>query len=313
MEDIIMLMSIDKYNANNHRSCFAMTEPRVASSDATNIECSIWKEGDEYVINGKKWWISGSGDPRCKICILMGKTSTDPSDKYRQQSMILVPMDAAGVKVGRALPVFGYDDAPHGHCEMTFDKVRVPLKNILQGEGRGFAMAQARLGPGRIHHCMRVIGLAERCLEETIKRAATRVAFGKKLLEHDTIKSEIAMSRMDLDQARLLVLDAAAAIVSQHKESADLRSASVQQQLRKNTAQQAVAMIKVVAPNAALRVIDRAIQVHGGAGVSDDFILAYAWATARTLRIADGPDEVHIRTVAQLEISKQLSKLKSKL
>ncbi len=273
--------------AGEIRSCFAMTEPQVASSDATNIESRIVRDGDHYVINGRKWWSSGAGDPRCKIFIFMGKS--DPSaPKHKQQSMILVPRDTPGVRIERMLPVFGYDDAPHGHGEISFENVRVPVANMLLGEGRGFEIAQGRLGPGRIHHCMRTIGVAERALEAMIKRTKSRVAFGKAIVEHGTIRADIADSRIEIDQSRLLTLHAA----------------YLMDTVGNQQARAAIAMIKVVAPNVALRVIDRAIQAHGGAGVSSDFPLASAWAHVRTLRLADGPDEVHRETIARIEIAK---------
>src|SRR5438132_1626285 len=273
--------------AGDIRSCFAMTEPDVASSDATNIQSRIVRDGSEYVITGRKWWISGAGDPRCKLAIFMGKT--DPNGpRHKQQSMILVPMDSAGITITRLLQVFGYDDAPHGHAEIVFENVRAPSSNVLLGEGRGFEIAQGRLGPGRIHHCMRLIGLAERALEAMCRRVKARVAFGKPLAEQGTIRADIADSRLEIEQARLLTLQAA----------------YLMDTLGNRAARGAIAMIKVVAPAMALRVIDRAIQAHGAAGVSDDFSLASAWAHARTIRIADGPDEVHREAIAKLELGK---------
>ena len=270
------------------RSAFAMTEPKVASSDATNIEASIVRDGDAYVINGHKWWTSGIGDPRCKILVFMGKTDPKNPDKYKQQSMILVPRDAPGVKVVRLLTVLGYDHAPHGHGEVVFENVRVPAANMLLGEGRGFEIAQGRLGPGRIHHCMRQIGVAERALELMCKRAQQRVAFGKRLADNDVTLERLAQSRIEIDQTRLLVLHAA----------------WMMDTVGNKAAKQAIAEIKVATPNMTLRVVERAMQLHGGGGVSQAFPLASMWAHSRTLRFADGPDEVHRRQIGRLELRK---------
>jgi acyl-CoA dehydrogenase len=272
------------------RSAFAMTEPAVASSDATNIQAEIVRDGCHYVISGRKWWISGAGDPRCEILIFMGKT--DPgAARHAQHSMILVPMKTPGVTVMRPLSVFGYDDAPHGHCEMEFTGVRVPAANLLLGEGRGFEIAQGRLGPGRIHHCMRLIGLAERALEMLCRRALERVTFGRRLSEQGVTLERIAESRIQIDQARWLVLNAA----------------YMMDTVGNRAARKEIAMIKVAAPEMACRVLDWAIQVHGGAGVSQDFLLAHAYAAARSLRLADGPDEVHREQIGKLELSRYRS------
>jgi acyl-CoA dehydrogenase len=272
--------------AGEIRSAFAMTEPDVASSDATNIQSEIRRDGDDYVVNGHKWWTSGANDPRCKILIFMGKTDPDNEDRYRQQSMILIPMLAPGVKVLRHLPVLGFDDAPHGHAEVLFENVRVPASNMLLGEGRGFEIAQGRLGPGRIHHCMRLIGLAERSLEAMCRRVKTRVAFGRPVADQTVTQERIAEARIMIDQNRLLTL----------------YTAQKMDQYGNKEARKEIAMIKVAAPNMACQVIDWAIQAHGGGGVSDDFGLGHAYATARLLRLADGPDEVHRNQIARLEL-----------
>ena len=295
--------TIERYGSEEHkkqwlepllrgeiRSAFAMTEPGVASSDATNIETRIERDGDEYVINGHKWWISGAGDPRCKIFILMGKTDPEAA-RHSQQSMILVPVDAKGVTIKRPLPVFGYDDAPHGHCEITYENVRVPVSSLLLGEGRGFEIAQGRLGPGRIHHCMRAIGVAERALELMCKRLNERVAFGKRISEQGVWRERIAESRIQIDTARLLTL----------------KTAYMMDKVGNKHAKAEIAMIKVLAPTVAQQVLDWAIQAHGAGGVSDDFPLASMWAGNRTLRLADGPDEVHRNAVAKLELAKHMT------
>ena len=272
--------------AGEIRSAFAMTEPDVASSDATNISIRIERDGDDYVINGRKWWTSGANDPRCKVLILMGKTDPDNEHRHQQQSMILVPMDTPGIHVLRHLPVFGYDDAPHGHAEIEFKDVRVPASNILLGEGRGFEIAQGRLGPGRIHHCMRLIGLAERALEKMCARTSQRVAFGKPVAAQTVTLERIAEARIMIDQCRLLTL----------------KAAYMMDTVGNRVARKEIAMIKVAAPNMACQVIDWAIQAHGGGGVTDDFGLSYAYAVARTLRLADGPDEVHRNQIGKLEL-----------
>jgi acyl-CoA dehydrogenase len=274
--------------AGEIRSAFLMTEPEVASSDATNIQCRIERQGDAYVINGRKWWSSGAGDPRCKIFIVMGKSDPDSTDRYKQQSMILVPADAKGVKIVRSLSVFGYDDAPHGHMEVSLENVRVPAANILLGEGRGFEIAQGRLGPGRIHHCMRIIGQAERALELMCKRLKSRVAFGKPVVEHNIWHERIAESRVMIEQARLLTL----------------KAAYMMDTVGNKEAKAEIAMIKVIAPNMAQQIMDWAIQAHGGGGVCQDFPLAMMYSHNRTLRLADGPDEVHRNQLARLELKK---------
>ena len=274
--------------AGEIRSAFAMTEPDVASSDATNIETRIRRNGNDYVINGRKWWTSGALDPRCKIMIVMGQSDADHPDRYRRQSMILVPLPHPGVIIKRMLPVFGYDEAPHGHAEVVFDNVRVPATNMLLGEGRGFEIAQGRLGPGRIHHCMRLIGLAERALERMCRRTTSRVAFGTRISDQTVTQERIAEARIMIEQARLLTL----------------KAAWMMDKYGNKAARAEIAMIKVAAPNMACRVIDWAIQAFGGAGVTSDYGLAYAYATARVLRLADGPDEVHRNQIARLELRK---------
>jgi len=277
------------------RSVFLMTEPAVASSDATNIETSIKRDGDHYVINGRKWWSSGAGDPRCAIGILMGKTDFNAA-RHQQQSQILVPMDSKGITIEKMLPVFGYDDAPHGHAQVLFENVRVPASNLLLGEGRGFEIAQGRLGPGRIHHCMRTIGKAEEALEKMVKRLSSRTAFGKKIIEQSVWEQRIAEARIDIEMNRLLCL----------------KAADMMDKVGNKTAQLEIAMIKVAAPNMALKIIDHAIQAFGAAGVSDDAGLAHSYAHVRTLRLADGPDEVHNRAIARLELRKYANQAASK-
>ena len=269
------------------RSAYLMTEPEVASSDATNIRTSIRRDGDDYIINGRKWWSSGAGDPRCKVAVVMGKTDPD-AETYRQQAMILVDLDTPGVKIERMLSVYGYDHAPHGHAEVTLSNVRVPAENLLLGEGRGFEIAQGRLGPGRIHHCMRTIGAAEEALEAMAKRLQSRVAFGKRIGDHSVWEERVARARIEIEMTRLLCL----------------KAADMMDRAGNKAARNEIAMIKVQAPQMALKIIDDAVQAHGGGGVSDDFLLAADWASIRTLRLADGPDEVHARAIARAEFRK---------
>lgn len=277
--------------AGEIRSCFAMTEPDVASSDATNIQSSIVRDGDEYVINGRKWWTTGAPDPRCKVMIFMGKTDPDNENRHKQQSMIVIPMDTPGITMKRHLPVFGYDDAPHGHAEFEFKNVRVPADHILLGEGRGFEIAQGRLGPGRIHHCMRAIGAAERALEKMCQRTTQRVAFGKPIAAQGVTRQRIADARIMIDQARFLTLNAA----------------HMMDTVGNKIAAKQIAMIKVAAPAMACQVLDWAIQAHGAGGVSEDYGLAYAYAQLRTLKLADGPDEVHRNAIAKMELAKHMN------